>query len=289
VGEEHVVEANSLFEMSRSTATVAGPALAGLLLQVVAAPVALVVDALSYVASAAFLAHAPGPLETPLPSTERAGLRQEIVEGLQAVAAAPVLAATMAAGAIVNLSGSLINAAFVLYATRELGLSPVTLGAVFAATGLGALTGSVTARPIASRFGIGPGIVLGAAAVVLARLCAPAAGLVPLLSVPLLIAGQLVTGAAFTVLNVTSVSLRQMSTPPGLRGRVAACARVLMAGGRPIGALLGGALGVWLGLQTTLLAGAALTLLGLVPLLLSPIPRLRESLEPQRPAEVPSV
>src|SRR5205823_821751 len=103
---------------------------------------------------------------------------------------------------------------------------------------------------------------------------AQAAGLAPSVALPLLLLRQVLTGGDFTVLNVTSISMRQTSTPDHLRGRVGACARVVMAGGRPVGALLGGALGLWAGLGPALLVGAGLTLLALLPLVASPVPSL---------------
>jgi predicted MFS family arabinose efflux permease len=159
----------------------------------------------------------------------------------------------------------------VLYATQELGLGPAGLGVVMAGVGVGSLAGSFLARPLSARLGVGPGMIAGVSAVVLSRLIPPAAALAPAAALPMLLVGQILNGGAFTVLNVTGVSMRQTSTPDHLRGRVGACARFVMAGGRPLGAILGGALGLGVGLGPALLIGAGLTLVGLVPLLASPV------------------
>jgi MFS family permease len=274
VGREHVLEANSKFEQSASLAGVAGPSLAGLLVAVVSAPVAVVIDAVSFAASALCLARIRAPEAPPARASGQARIWSEIGEGVRTVAANPVLRAIMASGAVVNLSGSLIAATYVLYVTRELGVGPAALGLILASSGLGSLAAAFVARSLADRLGVGPGLLVGAAAVALGRLLHPAAGLAPDLAVPILLAGQALTGGAFTLLNVTSVSMRQTSTPDHLRGRVGACARVVMAGGRPLGALLGGALGLWLGLGPALLVAAGLSMLAVLPLLLSPIPTL---------------
>lgn len=276
IERDQLVEGNSKLELGSSAAQVAGPSLAGLIIQAISAPFAVVLDALSFLASAAFVLRIRVSEPPPAPTGASRTIWRDIAEGVHAVGANPYLRAMLVSGGIVNLCGSLVTAVYILYVTRELGLSAAALGLVLSAVGVGTLVGPVAARPINDRIGVGPALVCALVFVVLARLCAPLAGLSPGAAVPVLILGQALAGGAFVLLNVSSVSLRQAITLRHMQGRVSATARVVMAGGRPIGALLGGVLAEAIGLQSTLVVGALGTALGLVALFASPIPLLRE-------------
>src|SRR5205085_8097507 len=131
VSADDVVDGNAKLQASQSVAQVAGPAAGGALLRVVAAPLLIAADAVSYALSALFVArirHA----ETPPPREERRRLRVEIAEGLRFVVRNPLLVRITACTSISNLFSGVLQALFVLYVLRELGLGTQIVGFVWA-------------------------------------------------------------------------------------------------------------------------------------------------------------
>lgn len=275
VSRNDLVEANSRLEATASGAQVIGPALGGTLVRYLGAPIALLVDALTYLFSAAFLWRI-GTRETRPACTDGAlSLRAEIIQGLRAVWRSPVLRALALSSTVVNLAGFLFLSIYVLYMTRDLGLGADAVGLVFAAGGAGALLGSLTAGPARSRWGVGP-VLLGSQMLFgLFGMLVPLAVLIPEAALPLVVAAEFLQWVMVLVFSVNAVSLRQAITPDRLLGRVNGTMRFIVWGSRPIGSLLGGYLGSIMGLPMTLVVGAFGMLLAFMPLLLSPIPRLR--------------
>ena len=275
VSREGLVEANSRLEATASGAQVIGPALGGTLVRVVGAPLALVVDALTYLVSAALIwrirAHEALPERTGAPMS----LRAEIGQGLRAVWQSLVLRALALSSTVMNVAGFLFLSIYVLYMTRDLGLGAEAVGLVFAAGGVGALVGSVSAGPARSRWGVGR-VLLGSQFLFgLFGMLVPLAVLFPHVALPLVVAAEFLQWVMVLIFSVNSVSLRQAITPDRLLGRVNGTMRFIVWGSRPIGSLLGGYLGNRIGLPATLVVGAFGMLIGFVPLLTSPIPKLR--------------
>ena len=275
VSREELVEANSRLEATASGAQVIGPALGGTLVRVLGAPLALLVDTLSYVVSATLIWRIRAPEAPP----ERAGagmsLRAEIGQGLRAVWQSTVLRALALSSTIMNVAGFLFLSIYVLYMTRDLGLGAEAVGLVFAAGGVGALLGSISAGPVRGRWGLGR-VLLGSQILFgLFGMLVPIAVLLPAAALPLVVAAEFLQWVMVLVFSVNSVSLRQAITPDHLLGRVNGTMRFIVWGSRPIGSLLGGYLGTRIGLPATLVVGACGMLIAFVPLLASPIPRLR--------------
>lgn len=285
VGREQLVEGNSKLETSRSLAQIAGPGLGGFLVQALSAPTAILLDAVSFLLSAVCLRIIRASEPAPVPAAAGGGLWRDMREGLNVVLGNSLLRAIAGCTATWNLFGNVIFAVLVLYATRELGLEPVAVGAVFAAGGASALAGALLAGPVARRLGVGPTIIAAPTLGILGSLLLVLAGGPPMLAVALLVGAQLVGGLAGTIYNVTQVSLRQAITPDRLQGRMNATMRFIVWGTLPLGALLGGWLGDRLGLRPTLLIGAAGVPLAALWVLLSPLRRLRATPEP---TEVPT-
>jgi predicted MFS family arabinose efflux permease len=275
VGREHLVEGNGKLEASRSVAETAGPGVGGWLVQVLTAPVALVVDALSFLVSALLLGLIRPPEPTAGAGAGAPGWRTELIEGWRALLGSPVLRPTALATAINGFFGGVFAAVFLLYLARDLALTPATIGPVLAIGGPGGFVGALLAgRAVRT---LGPGRTIVGAGL----LAGFGAFLVPLasgsLAVPLVVTALGVRGAANTVYNVNAVSLRQAVTPDRLLGRVNATQRSLVSGAIPLGALAGGALGETVGLQPTLVVWALGTLLATLPLLLSPLRKVDET------------
>ena len=275
VSRDELVEANSRLEATASGAQVVGPALGGTLVRILGAPVALLVDAFSYIVSATLLWRIRVAEATPERSDASLTLRAEIGQGLRAVWQSPVLRALALSSTVVNLAGFLFLSIYVLYMTRDLGLGAEAVGLVFAAGGAGALLGSVVAGSLRSRWGVGR-VLLGSQVLFgLFGMLVPLAVLIPEVALPLVVAAEFLQWVMVLVFSINAVSLRQSITPDRLLGRVNGTMRFIVWGSRPIGSLLGGYLGGLIGLPMTLVVGAFGMLLAFVPLLVSPIPRLR--------------
>jgi len=246
-----LVDANSKLETSRSLVAVAGPSLGGLLVELLSAPFAILVDTASFLFSAAMMRSIrdPEPARRPGPA---ASLLREVWEGLAALLGHPVLAAIAAATTIVNLAVSLGTPIIFLYLVHTLGLSPTLIGVVIAMGGLGGVAGAIAGGRVAGRMPVPAilGLGLGVCGVAI-LLIASATG--PLLIVmTMLMAGQAIFGFGVPFFNVNQLSLRQSLTPARLQARVHATSRTLTWGAIPIGAFVGGQLGAHLGLRPAL-------------------------------------
>ena len=184
-----------------------------------------------------------------------------------------------------NFFSSLAFSIYLVYAVRELDLSPELLGLIFGIGNVGWLLGAVASARLARWFGVGPAsigaMVLGGPGVLLIPL-APAS-----FPVPFLVAGGILLGFSAVVYNINQVSLRQAITPERLQGRMNSVMRFLVWGTIPLGTLTGGALGSTIGLRETLFVGAAGSFLAFLPVFLSPVRSLREMPEPVTEAAEP--
>ena len=275
VDRDRLVEGNSKLEVTASIAQVVGPAAGGVLVKLVGAPLAVLVDAVSYVVSALFLLAirvAEPPAATP---AARAGIAAAIGEGLRAVLTHPLLRVLAGCSATTNLFGRMFLAVYVLYMARDLGLSAVGVGAVFATGGLGSFAGALVAGPATRRFGPGPTMIGAQLVFGLTGLLVPLAVLVPRGAIAMVVAAEFTQWMSVIVYYVNAVSVRQALAPDRLRGRVNATMRFIAGGMLPIGALIGGVLGTILGLPATLVVAEFGMLLAVLWLYLSPVRALR--------------
>lgn len=273
VARGQLVEGNSKLEISRSGAFVAGPALAGVLVGAVTAPGAILVDAVSFVASAAFLFRIRAVEEPPVPAA-RTSLVRELRDGLRYLLGHRYwrpLAASIAAS---NFFSQVAFVVFLVYAVRVLDLSPQLIGLSLVPVGVGGLAAALLARRISARLGVGPTLIGAALVFGPATLAFPVAPVsFPL---PFLVAGFALLGFGGITFNITGISLVQTLTPERLLGRVNASRRFLVWGAIPLGSLVGGALASTIGLRATLWVGATGSCLCFLPMVLSPLRSLRE-------------
>ncbi|WP_138732882.1 MFS transporter [Modestobacter excelsi] len=268
VERDQLVDGNGKLEASRAVAQVAGPGLTGLLLRVLGAPLLIAGDAASFLLSALFL----GSIRRPDTVPDRAGrrpLRAEIAEGLSFVVQHPLLRRIVACTGTSNLFGSMTSALLVLFVIRVLGLPESTLGLVFSVGAVGGLLGAATAARFARRVGEGRAIPLSAVVFAAAGVFVPLA----VVGAPavVLTAGWFVLSWAVVVYNVVQVSFRQRLCPPRLLGRMNASVRFIVFGTMPVGGLLGGVLGEWLGVVPALWVAVGGGFLACLPVLLSPL------------------
>ncbi len=276
VRRDQLIEGNSKLQASASAAQVAGPGLAGLLVGIAGAPVAILVDAVSYLVSAAFILRVRTKEKQPERHADSHVLR-EMREGLSVVVSNPILRAIAASGATVSLFGYIFLAVYVLFMTEELGFSATEVGLVFSLGGFGAIFGAILAEPIKRWIGIGPAIIFGRIGFGLGGLLVPMAVLAPSFEVPLVLGAEFLQWLMYLIAIVNEVSLRQSVTPDRLLGRVNATMRFLNAGMIPIGALIGGMLGGLIGLRETLLVGVAGMLITGLWVYLSPLRTTRDT------------
>ncbi len=273
VGRDRLQLANGRLELSRAVAAALGPGLAGSLVGIVSAPIAVAANAATYLASAALVGRMRREPD-PLPSATAATFRQALMEGLSLFLCSPLLRALAGGSALVNLSLNAVLAVLVLFLARELGLGPLAVGSVFVSAGIGSVGGALAAQRLSGRLGIGRAIVGGAILAAAGGLALPAAGAAAGREMPVLLIGAAVFGAGIGVWNVLAVTLRQAATPDRLQGRVTAWYRTVIWGVTPVGSLIGGLLGEALGVRGALVASGAGLVLALAWVLRSPLPSL---------------
>lgn len=278
VGRRQLVEGNSKLELSRSIAEIAGPGLAGALVQLVTAPIAIAADALSFVVSALFLASIRTAEPEPPPAAGQQSFWRHIREGLGFVWGNRPLRAIAACGGTLSLFNGAIESLFLLYLTRELGMGAAWLGLSFACGSVGFLAGTLLPVWVSRRFGLGRGIIGALLLLGASDLLVPlVGGSTPLVAViAVCMAAQFLFGLGLVVYRTGQVSLSQGVTPDRLQGRMNATLAFVAGAATPVGALLGGGLGGLLGLRVALLLAAAGEMLGALWLVLSPVRTLRE-------------
>jgi MFS family permease len=275
VERDQLIEGNSRMMATSSIATIGGPGLGGALVQVLTAPVALLVDAASFLVSAISLGLIRHREPLPDPSSAGTGILAELREGFAVVAQNPILRALAATGGTYNLFNAWIEVLFVLLAVRALGLSPALIGLVLSAGAAGALMGSLAAEPLARRIGIGPAVVWTVVLECAAMLPIAFAGGSAAMVLSVLIGSFFVNGFGVSLSSVHAITVRQTITPDRLLGRMTASYRLIGYGGIPIGAFLGGLAGELLGLRLGLLLGAVGMLSAAAVVVASPLRSLK--------------
>jgi MFS family permease len=265
-----LVEANSKLQTTGSAASIAGPGLAGILTQLITAPIAIIIDAISFLVSAMFIWLIRAPEPAPAPVADRKSIRAEIGEGLRFVFGNSTLRPLAEAIALHFLFNGLIYSIIILYANRELKIESALLGVIFAALGLGFLIGALAAERVTRRYGVGPTMLGATFTVAVAAVLIPLAdGTLPVI-VGVLAFALFLQAFGIQVNGINLVSLRQAMTPTRIQGRMNATFRFLNLISVTIGALLAGALSEVIGLRATLVIGACGLFIPFLRLLLSP-------------------
>ena len=283
VERNQIIEGNSKLEITRSAAQIGGPGLGGVLIQVFTAPYAVLLDAVSFAASALAIFRIRAVEETPRTVERSDGKKPsmwtELKEGLRFVLSNPNLRAQAGCTSTSNFFSSVSFSIILVYAVRELDLSPGLIGFVFSLGALGGLAAALTATRISSRFGIGPTTIVMAAffgPTMILYAVAPSGNA----AVPLLVTAQLIFGFTVVVYNIVQVSYRQAICPPRLQGRMNSVMRFIVWGTIPLGTLTGGALASWIGLRATIVVGAIGGGSAVLWIVFSPQRHLRDMPEP---------
>ena len=283
VGRGNLVEASAKIALSESSAQLIGPGIAGVAIQWLTAPFAILFDAISFFVSAWMLKGIePGPADAPKTGRKAASIGAEIAEGLRMIWQNRLLRSIAWGLALWNMLRHMYLTIIILFATRDLGLSPGTVGLVWMAGGIGCLAASFAARRLNDRHGVGA-VMLGGL-----FLTGIAWGLIALtqrgnFATELMLAtGILAFDFGGTLFFINYLSLRQAVTPDHLLGRVISTMIFLTVATAPIGSLLGGALGEWVGLRGTIrITAVAGVLLGLILMRASPLAGMRAMPHPE--------
>lgn len=273
VGREHLVEANSKQESIRQVAQLGGPAVAGQVVAWLTAPISLLITSISMALSALFVTRVDVH-EVKAPKRPDASLRRDIGEGLRFVLGSRLLRAMGMSTAWCNFFAGAYMAMTMVFMARTLELSPGMIGVVMSVGGIGGIIGALTARRFAELFGQGPTMWIVFAVGMPFELVLPLVG--SGWTIWLAAAAGIVPSFAVTVYNITMLSARQQMAPDHLQGRVNATMRFVNWCTLPVGSLLGGVLGSWIGARETLLYMGLGSCLAFVPLVLSPLRTMRE-------------
>lgn len=276
-------DANGKLEGSQQVARVGGPAASGALLAVLRPAFVVGIDALSFFVS--FLAIASiRDDEHPRPATDRRPLVAEIREGLGFVFRQPLLVRIVLCTAGSNLGSTIAFTMLPILVLRHLDLGTTVWGVATSVGAIGGLVGATMSARVARRIGEGTAIPVAAVLGGIGALLLATPALFPAAAVPLLVVAEFVSSFGILVYNITQLTYRQRICPPALLGRMNASIRFVVWGVMPIGGVLAGLLGTWLGTPVTMLIGAVVTLLAALPVVVSPLLGMREL--PTEPARV---
>jgi len=288
VSREQYLEANSKLATTRSAASIAGPAVGGVLIQTLTAPVAVVLDALSFVFSAWQVRRVK--VSDAVPDRVEHSLARRSAAGVSYVTRHPYLRPSLGCSSTMNLFVFMSAPLVILFANRTLGLSAGVIGVAFGIGATGGLLGAVSAGWLARHLGVGP--VIAAASV----LYPSAVAIIALADGPTWLRAAALAGAelvgSFAVMcfDIPHNALRATVTPDQMRSRVAGAYSSVNYGIRPLGALIGGLLGSWIGVRETLLISALGGGAAILWLIRSPIIRVHdlEELEPPPSQPIPT-
>ena len=284
VDRPNLIEGNTKLEVTRSASQIAGPAVAGFLIQLIGGARAVAVDAISFLASALALALIRKPEPEPQPGTAsgKTGFIPEMREGIDVVFKSPILWRIAGCTGTTNFGSNMIfGAVFLIFAYRDLHLTAAVVGIIFAISSGGWLVGAFLASWVARTLGLGTTLGLSILVGGLVTLATPLA----LLGAPAIVLSVLgfVGNLMVPVYNINQVSLRQSITPDRVQGRMNATMRTIVWGTIPIGAFVGGILGTSIGVVQTIVLGSLVSALAALWIFLGPVRRLKE-----QPAPVPA-
>jgi MFS family permease len=285
VPRESYIAANSRLSTSQSAAYVAGPPLGGVLVQTLTAPVAVLVDAASFLASAALIWRIRLPAKETKPEISEAdaeerdpaapSVRRELKQGWHFVIHDPIMRASLAGTTTINFFTFLTGTSLiVLFATRALGLSAAIIGAALGAGAIGSLLGALLAGRAAAWLGVGRTVATAAVLFPAPFALIAAAGGPTGLRAGVLGAAEFLAGVGVMLFDVNQNAILTAAVPDGMRARVTGLYSSINYGVRPVAALVGGLLATHVGLRATFLAVAVGGSLSLVWFLVSPIPRI---------------
>ena len=276
VRRREYVDANAKLSLSRSASFIAGPAAGGALIQVLTAPVAVLVDAVTFLYSALVIGRldvTDRPVDADADTGE--SWRHRVVKGARFVLADRYLRASLGCSTTINFFTFMSFALLILFASRDLGLSAGAIGLAFGVGSVGGLLGAAVAPRLSRRFGVGPMVVVGAVLFPAPLALVAVAGGPVWMAATVLAAAEFLSGLGVMIFDINLNSIQVSVIPDGLRSRVSGAYTTVNYGCRPLGAFIGGVLGSTIGLRETFVVAAVGGVLSTLFLVGSPIPQVR--------------
>src|SRR5215467_3943683 len=272
-GRDELIDANARLQLGGSFAQVAGPGLAGLLVQLLGAARAIAADAGSFLISVLSLLWIRRREDRP-DVRGRRGVARELVDGLRFVSSHPILRAQIVIIAYTVIGGHLVDGVQYVFAYRDARLTPALFGLALTLSSLGAFAGLAVVKPVTIRLGVGPSLAVGFAGIPVALALTPLALVLPAVAV---ISAVFFVGVMTDIVaDINQVTLRQSLTPDRYLGRMNSIFRTVVWGAIPLGSIVGGALASAIGTVATFEVGAAIGVTGAAALFISPVGRLRD-------------
>jgi MFS family permease len=296
VRRDELVDANAALTASGSAAEFTAFGVSGFLVQILTAPMAILVDAVSFVGSALLLGSIRAAEAPPPPVAQRRRIGAEIRDGLALVRRDPVLRALALTEMTHGVLWGVFGATYLLFAFQILQLGPAAIGLITAAGGVGSLLGALVVARATRRWGIGPTAVAGLLLAALGNAFVPLAPAgAPLVAAAFLVAQQLVGDGGDTVYAITEQTVRQATVENRLLGRTASTIQVASGAAQLVATLAAGLLAEVIGLRAVAVIAPLGALAGAGVIWFSPVRSLRirelevsaaealEGLAPDRP------
>jgi MFS family permease len=275
VGRDKLVDANSAITASSSAAEFVGFGAGGALIQVLTAPIAIAIDAASFVVSALILGRIRSTEPPPRAVAQREPVLREIAEGLRLTLGHPILRPLALADASVAGFWGVFGAVYLVFVT-EIGFDPAAVGLLAAVGGLSSLAGAVIAGRASRRLGVGRFLVSAMVLVTVGNVCIALTPDASLVGIVLLLAQQLLSDSSLTAFDVVAVSIRQATVDDRALGRVGASFHVLAMAFMLVGTIVGGVLGEAIGVRAALVVGGAGGVLAILILWFSAVRRMAD-------------
>lgn len=287
VKDDQLVDANARLQATESLAELGGPGVAGVLIDLLTAPIAMVADALTFLWSAFWLWRIPRGQTEPDAATKADGegertlvrLRRDISVGFLAIWRCRPMRAILTATFFWYISAGFFFATFTLFMLRELGMSPSLMGVIISVGGLSALVGTACARPMSKACGYGPAIVLSFIIGTLGTLMLIPAALFREWAVLFMVCQQLLGDAGLMVFTILAVSLQQRLLPDDQMARANGFNQVVNGAGMTVSILTAGWVAESIGVVNTVIIGAGISAVAVLPLITPHLLGLKEKPE----------
>jgi predicted MFS family arabinose efflux permease len=271
VSREQLLDANARLSATESIAE-SGSAAGGFIVQFASGPIAVLVDAFTFLTSGLLVRRIRRP-EPPVPPQPDASVLREAREGIGEVMSNSILRALTGSRASMSFFGAFFAALYTIFLIRELGFSPFLTGVTITAGGLGSFAGALVVGRVTRRLGIGPTMPVSSLGV--QAWLIPLAGGPSELALAVILISQVFGDPFWTMYEIGAVSLRQSVTEERMLGRVSSAMHLVEAGLLPIGAITAGLLAEAIGVRETLGLAAIGISSAALWIALSPIPKLR--------------
>lgn len=278
VPRSKLLQANSALSATGSVAEFSAFGIGGFLIEVFKAPMAIAIDAVTFLVSAILLGTIRKKEPPPMPVADREPVLREIRDGMRIVVRSPVLRALALSHGGTHVLWGIFGTSYLLFAMQDLGLGPAAIGVIAAVGGIGSLAGSALAPRMVRRFGIGRTIIIGMVGFLLGNSLIPLAPSGALfLGAAFLIGQQLIGDSLATVYEITEVSLVQASVGDRILGRVNATIGTFTTLLTLGGAIAGGIIAETWGLRAAFAIGLLGAVFAILVVWFSPVRFIRDA------------